>query len=61
MKGERGEAGAGRETPRHGRLPYEKPTVTWEQPLEAQPSLMSGCQKTPGGGPDCTAVGPVSS
>ncbi len=43
------------------RLPYEKPSVTWEQPLEAQPSLMSGCQKTPGGGIDCTAVGPVSS
>jgi hypothetical protein len=43
------------------RLPYEKPCVVWEQPLEAQPSLMSGCQKTPGGGPDCTAVGPVSS
>jgi hypothetical protein len=46
---------------RAGRLPYEKPAVTWEQPLESQPSLMSGCQKTPGGGPDCTAVGPVSS
>jgi hypothetical protein len=44
-----------------GRLPYEKPAVAWEQPLEAQPSLMAGCQKQPGGGPDCTAVGPVSS
>jgi len=44
-----------------GRLPYEKPSVAWEQPLEAQPSLMAGCQKTPGGGVDCTAVGPVSS
>ena len=44
-----------------GRLPYEKPAVSWEQPLEAQPSLMSGCQKQPGGAPDCTAVGPVSS
>jgi hypothetical protein len=44
-----------------GRLPYQKPRVAWEQPLEAQPSLMSGCQKTPGGGIDCTAVGPVSS
>jgi hypothetical protein len=44
-----------------GRLPYEKPALAWEQPLEAQPSLMSGCQKAPGGGPDCTAVGPVSS
>jgi hypothetical protein len=49
-------------TPRAGgRLPYEKPSVVWEQPLEAQPSLMSGCQKTPGGGPDCTAIGPISS
>jgi hypothetical protein len=43
------------------RLPYEKPRVAWEQPLEAQPSLMSGCQKQPGGDPSCTAVGPVSS
>ena len=42
-------------------ISYEKPAVVWEQPLEAQPSLMSGCQKTPGGGPDCIAVGPVSS
>jgi hypothetical protein len=44
-----------------GRLPYEKPAVTWEQPLEAQPSLMSGCQKQPAGAPDCVAVGPVNS
>jgi len=44
-----------------GRLPYEKPAVAWEQPLEAQPSLMSGCQKQPGSAGDCTAVGPVSS
>jgi hypothetical protein len=44
-----------------GRLPYEKPAVSWEQPLEAQPSLMSGCQKQPGGASDCTAVGPVRS
>ena len=49
-------------TPRpDGRLPYEKPSVVWEQPLEAQPSLMSGCQKIPGGDISCTAVGPVSS
>ena len=53
---------AGQATARpDGRLPYEKPSVAWEQPLEAQPSLMAGCQKTPGGGIDCTAVGPVSS
>lgn len=41
-----------------GRLPYEKPAVTWEQPLELQPSLMSGCQKLPGQGPDCDTTGP---
>jgi len=39
-----------------GRLPYEKPAVAWEQPLEAQPSLMSGCQKLPGQSIDCNAV-----
>jgi hypothetical protein len=61
MKGERdGAAPEGDRRPT-GRLPYEKPAVAWEQPLETQPSLMSGCQKTPGGGVDCTAVGPVSS
>jgi hypothetical protein len=61
MKDESGsDAPASRPRP-GGRLPYEKPAVTWEQPLEAQPSLMSGCQKTPGGGPDCTSVGPASS
>jgi hypothetical protein len=47
--------------PPDGRLPYQKPAVAWEQPLEAQPSLMSGCQKTPAQGGDCTAVGPASS
>jgi hypothetical protein len=41
-----------------GRLPYEKPAVAWEQPLEAQPSLMSGCQKLPAGGPSCIAISP---
>mgnify|MGYP001091562256 CR=1 FL=1 len=56
------DARGGSAAPRQAmRKPYEKPAVTWEQPLEAQPSLMSGCQKQPGGGPDCTAVGPVSS
>ena len=58
MKGERdGAAPEGGRRPA-GRLPYEKPTVTWEQPLEAQPSLMSGCQKLPAMGGDCTAVSP---
>ncbi len=44
-----------------GRLPYEKPSVTWEQPLELQPSLMSGCTKQPGASGDCGAVFPQSS
>ena len=44
-----------------GRLPYEKPAVSWEQPLETQPSLMSGCGKLPAGGPDCNPLGPVGS
>ena len=43
------------------KLSYEKPSVTWEQPLETQPSLMSGCQKLPAQAGDCTAVGPGSS
>ena len=60
MKGER-ENGAQDDGRRPGRLAYEKPSVTWEQPLETQPSLMSGCQKPPGGGPSCTATGPISS
>jgi hypothetical protein len=42
-----------------GRLPYEKPAVTWEQPLELQPSLMSACMKI-GGDPEC-ASGPADS
>jgi len=61
MKGDRNDATPAPETRSRGRLPYEKPAVTWEQPLEAQPSLMSGCQKTPGGGSDCNSVGPASS
>jgi hypothetical protein len=53
---------AGPAAPRpDGRLPYEKPSVVWEQPLEAQPSLMSGCQKLPAQSGDCTQVGPPSS
>jgi hypothetical protein len=44
-----------------GRLPYQKPRVAWEQPLEAQPSLMSGCQKTPAQEIDCGGVGPWGS
>jgi len=53
---------AGRATARpDGRLPYEKPSVAWEQPLEAQPSLMSGCQKVSASDASCTAVGPLGS
>jgi len=44
-----------------GRLPYEKPAVAWEQPLEAQPGLMAACGKTPAEGPDCGGIGPISS
>jgi hypothetical protein len=55
------DAESGESSPLRFRKPYEKPRVVWEQPLEAQPSLMSGCQKIPGGGADCSAVGPVSS
>ena len=36
------------------RMPYEKPAVAWEQPLEVQPSLMSGCEKQGAGGAQCT-------
>jgi hypothetical protein len=36
------------------RLPYEKPAVTWEQPLEVQPSLMSGCEKQGGASGVCS-------
>lgn len=43
------------------RLPYEKPAVMWKQPLEAQPSLMAGCQKLPGQSGDCTTIGPPAS
>ncbi len=35
------------------RLPYEKPALTWEEPLASQPSLMAGCQKVGGEPPDC--------
>ncbi len=41
------------------RLPYEKPTLTWEEPLASQPSLMAGCQKVGGEPPDC-ATNPSS-
>jgi hypothetical protein len=43
------------------RLPYDKPAVIWEQPLEVQPSLMSGCEKQGGAGPVCNTTGPQGS
>jgi hypothetical protein len=43
-------------TPPGGRLPYEKPAVAWEQPLEAQPSLMAVCAKLPGQDDPCIAA-----
>ncbi|MGD8896827.1 MAG: hypothetical protein PVJ73_12395 [Acidobacteriota bacterium] len=58
MKRERDGAALGGGRRPEGRLPYEKPAVAWEQPLEAQPSLMSGCQKLPAQGPTCTQVSP---
>jgi hypothetical protein len=56
VKRERDDAAPGNGRHPEGRLPYEKPAVAWEQPLEAQPSLMSGCQKLPGQSIDCDAV-----
>ena len=56
MKGERDDAARRPE----GRLPYEKPAVTWEQPLESQPSLMAACGKLPAQGGPCTAGGNFS-
>jgi hypothetical protein len=61
MSDERESAGPKAERSPGGRLPYEKPSVIWEQPLEAQPSLMSGCAKLPGQSGPCTQVGPFAS
>jgi hypothetical protein len=55
----KGEPGAGEreaESRPAARLPYEKPAVAWEQPLEVQPSLMSGCAKISGGGSACNST-----
>jgi hypothetical protein len=43
------------------RLPYEKPAVAWEQPLEVQPSLMSGCGKQSAAQETCNATFPFGS
>jgi hypothetical protein len=43
------------------RLPYEKPAVAWEQPLEVQPSLMSGCAKQSAQDSVCNSTFPLGS
>jgi hypothetical protein len=43
------------------RLPYEKPAVAWEEPLEARPSLMGMCQKLSAEDVTCGSVGPFAS
>lgn len=44
--------------PAAGRLAYEKPSITWEQPLVERTSLMAGCGKTPSTpGEDCNTTG----
>ena len=44
-----------------GKLPYEKPTLTWEEPLATLPSLMAGCQKQAGNPPDCSTSSNIAS
>jgi hypothetical protein len=56
VKPEPGETAPEVAPPAHRRLPYEKPAVTWDQPLETQPALMAGCAKTPAGGVACVAA-----
>ncbi len=61
MKDERESTAPKAGSPSRERLPYEKPSVIWEQPLEAQPSLMGGCAKLPGQAGPCTQTGPFAS
>jgi hypothetical protein len=35
------------------RLPYERPTIAWEQPLQLRPELMAGCSKVNTMDPQC--------
>ncbi|HEX9187618.1 MAG TPA: hypothetical protein VGB87_11125 [Vicinamibacteria bacterium] len=35
------------------RLPYERPTIAWEQPLQLRPELMAGCSKVSTMDPQC--------
>jgi hypothetical protein len=61
MKGEGEETAPKAGSPPPERLPYEKPSVIWEQPLEAKPSLMAACAKLPAQAGVCTTFGPESS
>jgi hypothetical protein len=56
MEGERGAPAPDAGSRPEARLPYEKPAVAWEQPLETQPSLMTGCAKVMGESDPCTAA-----
>ena len=54
------EAGPGGTLSVHpGKLRYEKPAVTWEEPLEVRPALTANCLKISGSGDPCDA-GPGS-
>jgi hypothetical protein len=44
----------------HGRKqPYQKPAVSWEEPLEVRPALTANCLKISGSGEPCDS-GPGS-
>jgi hypothetical protein len=49
---DRGRDDDGGEAP-GARLPYEKPTIAWEQPLQVRPELMAGCSKVSTMDPQC--------
>jgi len=49
---ERDDIGDGREAP-GARLPYQKPTIAWEQPLQVRPELMAGSSKVSTMDPQC--------
>jgi hypothetical protein len=37
------------------RQPYEKPAVTWDEPLEDRPNLIAACAQRPGMSDECNA------
>ena len=43
-----------------GRLPYERPTVSWDEEMQSRPSLMSACAKLEGMSDTCNASPGVS-